>query len=264
MEEYNAYFNSNSMNQFAIKEQQSYLKVLLDDNLKTRLSCKITDSTEIYGENGCIELLKQDFDRRYPIMTRRMDYFQRKQHDGESFTDYLAKLKELGKLADLEKLKMEDLTVYTSMCGTNNKELLDDMLKLEDPTIEKIEQVANIFEGKSNTKKKLYCDVTASVTKTEDGRPSYPRTNRPFQRSNPTNGQRTTNSKCKRCNETDHQHYQCSWKPNVECHGCGRRGHIKPACPKGDQKRRSDRPTKPVRAVEEKSTSSSSISSSTD
>ncbi|CAB4045641.1 hypothetical protein COA94_08935 [Paramuricea clavata] len=224
------------MQRLSLKERQSYVKILIDSDLKTRLSVAINETTEIFGENSCIEFLQEDMNRRYPLVTRRLEYFKRHQEEGETFTDFVAKLKQLGKLANIKDLQEEDILVFSSLCGARDKQLLDDLLKIEEPTMKVIEKTASMFEGKTSTKAKLETP-SKTIMRIDERNP----------RRNPGNGHRPkkneraeTNRRpsrnerierpCKRCNE-DHTTTRCTWEDTCVCYQCGRKGHIRPACP---------------------------------
>ncbi|CAB4045963.1 Hypothetical predicted protein, partial [Paramuricea clavata] len=154
-ESFEAYYASNRMDTFTIKERQSYFKILLDTELRRCINSKINAETDIFGTNGCIAMLEQDFKVRYPIFTRRLDYFQCRMKEGEHFTDFWARLKEMGKLADVNKLSAEEINVFRGICGCADKELLDEFLKLKEKTEETIEETAKIHEGKLSSRAKL-------------------------------------------------------------------------------------------------------------
>ncbi|CAB4046169.1 Hypothetical predicted protein, partial [Paramuricea clavata] len=146
IEAFEAFYVSNHMESLTVREQQSYLKILLDNELKTRISAKLSDTTPVFGAGSCLELLKHDFDSRYPLFTRRLDYFQHKQRNGENFTDFWSRLREMGKLADIDKLSSDEILVFRGICGTTDKELLEDFLKLADVNTKSIEETARIHE----------------------------------------------------------------------------------------------------------------------
>ncbi|CAB4045959.1 Hypothetical predicted protein, partial [Paramuricea clavata] len=155
------------MEKLSLKERQSYLKVLLDTDLNSRLSTTITNETEIFGPESCIAMLQNDFNIRYPLVTRRLEYFNRKQGNDELFTDFLAKSKELANLAEIDNLKKDDVLTFNALRGTTNRELLDEFLKIEEPTLERIEKTAKLYEGKRTTKAKL-SDETNQVMKVRE------------------------------------------------------------------------------------------------
>ncbi|CAB4046332.1 Hypothetical predicted protein, partial [Paramuricea clavata] len=109
---FKAYYSSNDMDEFNREERVSYFKILLDSDLKTRIMAKMTESTDVFGEDGCLQLLENDFLGRYPLFSRRLDFFQYQQRNGQAFTDFVAKAKELSHLADLEKLTVEEIFVF--------------------------------------------------------------------------------------------------------------------------------------------------------
>ncbi|CAB4046230.1 LYR motif-containing 4, partial [Paramuricea clavata] len=211
-------------------------------DLRSRLASQITPATEVLGANGCLEILQDDFNGRYPLVLRRLDYFNRRQIDGELFTDFISKLEELSKLADLDKLTTDDILVFSSLCGTKNKELLDDLLKVEDPNLKKIKKAARVFESKATTKAKLKIADAETISKIEKPRqPRHPGNQRQDWRSTnksqPRGSTKPTpmpavndDRPCGRCNVMGHHAKTCSWPKDTICKGCKKRGHIKPAC----------------------------------
>ncbi|CAB4045721.1 Hypothetical predicted protein, partial [Paramuricea clavata] len=152
---FKSYYSSNDMDSFSVQERQSYFKILLDVDLRTRIMAKMSDDTDVFGNDGCIDLLEKDFLARYPLFSRRLDFFQSQQRPGQAFTDFLAKLKEMSKLADLEKLSVEEIFVFCALRGTTDSDLLDDLLELQDKTLKDIENAASLYESKLVSRSKL-------------------------------------------------------------------------------------------------------------
>ncbi|CAB4046330.1 Hypothetical predicted protein, partial [Paramuricea clavata] len=143
------------MDSFSLPERQSYFRILLDVDLRTRISAKMDGETNVLGPGGCLQLVEEDFLARYPLFTRRLDFFQSQQATGQAFTDFLAKLKELSLLADLDKLSVEETFVFCALRGATDNELLDDLLKLEKKSLKDIENAANLYESKLVSRAKL-------------------------------------------------------------------------------------------------------------
>ncbi|CAB4045298.1 zinc knuckle [Paramuricea clavata] len=247
LDSFKAYYTSNNMETFSKSERLSYFKILLDCDLKTRITSKMDDSTDIFGKDGCLEILERDFLCRYPLFSRRLDFFQKQQKAGQPFTDYMARLKELSKLADLEKLSVEEIFVFCALRGTTDKDLLDDFLELPEKTLKAIEDTASLYESKLYSKAKLSAPVdTASPvlkvypppTKRQGFRGGNPKRDRPNANAKaPTDAKRPSSVRemrdrglCTRCGRNNHNTSGCSYDRSVVCNNCGIKGHIAPAC----------------------------------
>ncbi|CAB4046073.1 Hypothetical predicted protein, partial [Paramuricea clavata] len=155
IDSFKAYYSSNDMDDFSKEERRSYFKILLDSDLKTRIMAKMNDNTDVFGEDGCLQLLENDFLGRYPLFSRRLDFFQCQQRNGQAFTDFMAKLKELSRLADLEKLSVEEIFVFCLLRGTTDSTLLDDLLELPEKTLKDVENAGKMYESKLISRSKL-------------------------------------------------------------------------------------------------------------
>ncbi|CAB4045962.1 Hypothetical predicted protein, partial [Paramuricea clavata] len=118
------------------------------------------------------------------------DASPKQQRSGQPFTDYMAKLKELSKLADLDKLSVEEIFVFCALRGTVDKDLLDDFLELPNKTLKAIEETASLYESKIYSKAKLNAPVDSPVLKIypppskRQGSKGNPRRDRPNASSN--------------------------------------------------------------------------------
>ena len=73
--QFKAFYSTSNMAQCTVEDQQAYLKICVDPNLYLRLSDKVSPTTEIFGEGGCIDLIKEEFLNKYPLFSRRLDFF---------------------------------------------------------------------------------------------------------------------------------------------------------------------------------------------
>ncbi|CAB4045926.1 hypothetical protein COA94_08935, partial, partial [Paramuricea clavata] len=244
IDSFKAYYSSNDMDDFSKEERRSYFKILLDSDLKTRIMAKMNDTTDVFGEDGCIQLLENDFLGRYPLFSRRLDFFQYQQKNGQAFTDFVAKSKELSRLADLEKLSVEEIFVFCLLRGTTDSALLDDLLELPEKTLKNVENTGKMYESKLISRSKLNANLNEPVLKVTS---QYQRRNQVkpkprqdqdrFERRMPTSQKHPTTIRemkergiCTRCGKGNHIANECSYERNVICNHCGIKGHIAPAC----------------------------------
>ncbi|CAB4045156.1 Hypothetical predicted protein, partial [Paramuricea clavata] len=72
LESFRSYYASNDMD--SLPERQSYFRILLDVDLRTRISAKMDGETNVLGPGGCLQLVEDDFLARYPLLARRLDF----------------------------------------------------------------------------------------------------------------------------------------------------------------------------------------------
>ena len=170
-------------------------------------------STTIFGTNGCVQILQEEFFIIYPLFKRRMEFFQMTQNANEEFSNYAAKLQKVGDEAYLEKLSVNDLYVYKYICTATNDDLLNKFLAVEKPTLEKLMNVVVHHETAQSTKKSLGSESVVYKTFTK-----------------PKSTQRYTQAcKCFRCGRSNHKAQECPMKTAI-CHKWEKEGHIATVC----------------------------------
>ena len=86
----------------------------LDTNLTNHLNVNTTAATQVIAyfeeddERNCLEIVEEEFVKRYPITARRHNLIQLKQQRGQLLTTFINNLMILGMEADVWDLKPED------------------------------------------------------------------------------------------------------------------------------------------------------------
>ena len=75
------------------------------------------------GQPACLDLLEAEFRSLYPILNRRVDFYQVRRDQGEYAEDFWRCLSKLGEMADLESMSKEDLTAFRFIDASDNKRL---------------------------------------------------------------------------------------------------------------------------------------------
>ena len=215
------YFKSSSMNTLEHEEQVGYFRNCLDPKLETRLMERLANIRSIFGENSCIAALEEEFKLIYPIFKRRADLLEMKQQESQSFRDFKAELKKIGKECHLESMNKNDIITLLYVTGTNDGELRKMFLKEKEATLEKFDEIADLYESSRNTSNSL-----------SKGKPIYnigPRYNTSHQNSKEQNIRKSEykniNFKCIRCGKSGHKPDHCP-KINTACNKCRKKGHI--------------------------------------
>ena len=204
-----AFHSASNMQLLSIPDQQAYFFQSLDLDLETTVRGDIDDATAIFGDDGCVAVLEKHFLITYPIFTRRLGFFRDTQVQGQSFSDWFARLRQLGDESELPSLGVDDLYVHRMISGCIDTELKKKFLKLQDPTLEEMLHESSVHEA---TKR--------SLKATNDGR-----------HKNGNSGKLATvkgdlKNKCYSCGEDRHASGQTCSAKNKTCRQCGKTGHV--------------------------------------
>ena len=132
-----------------MREQQSYFRMVVYAHLMDKLDTQIQEDTPIFGtdtEVTCMKLLEEEFLLRYPLLSRRVDFFGTKQTKGQLFSNWAAKLKSLGEEADLYQMTTEDLHIMRYLTGVVDEKLRTEFLKEAKPTPKLLDKIVHQYE----------------------------------------------------------------------------------------------------------------------
>jgi hypothetical protein len=225
---FKAFYTTSCLDRCTIAEQQAYLRICIDTNLEARIQDKIQENTPIFGEDGCIQLLEEEFLLKYPLFTRRLEFFRYNQTEGQLFTDYCAKLKAIGEEADLHKLEVDDLYVFRYICGTSDNKLKEKFLKQEDPTLDDLNRIARAYEISSSALQAM--KDTSTVAQVQNERNLKGKRNFKEKRKGKTVAEKFNNKigNCHGCGG-NHTRDVCPIK-HLTCHKCGKIAHLARVC----------------------------------
>ena len=229
---FTSYYNASHIEQLQLREQQAFFKSVIDPKLCAKLTDLIGAATPVFGLNGCIGLLQQEFQLKYPLFNRRLDYFQLKQGNKQKFTDFSSKLINLAAEADLATVDIDDLHVFRYISGCTDSKLQQKFLKEQDPTLPRLNAVARAYEASESAFARMH--GSNSVNKV-DGRNKSKNTKGGAQGSK-GQGSKTKITradimgKCFCCGKEDHKLPDCPRKDSVTCNTCGKKGHLPVVC----------------------------------
>ena len=87
------------------------------------------DTTTISGPGGCIEFLTDIFHEKYPLISRRYDYFSLAHKSGQKFSDFTAKLMKVAREAAFANIPIEQLHVFRYIMACQDAKLKEKILE---------------------------------------------------------------------------------------------------------------------------------------
>jgi len=213
------YFDASAFNQSSIQVLQQYALACLDLYLTCQIERDITTTMPIFGDaNSVIALIHAFFNKRYPIFTRRLEYYRTKQDQGQTASAWAKELLALGDEAELDDMTVDETHAMRVLASVSEGELLDKLLELKNPTLEDILAKIDDYESMVYKKEALDKNKVKSTT---------------------SSSVFTTASKtCGNCGRICHSKATCA-ATNAKCNNCGKTGHFASVCRHGRQK---DRP----------------------
>ena len=162
----------------------------------------------------CMNLLKETFNECWPLIARRYEAFKYKQVAAQEYSNFLGKLQDKAKEADLDEMSPADNLTFLCIVGCYDTELQGELLKIPAAklTIEEITRVSNIYETNVRIQSTLSGNSksTVDVRKTEAAGGARPK--RPF------------SGKCNICTRVGHLAKECRVaKDKLKCETCGGR-----------------------------------------
>ena len=109
--------------------------------------------TEEDDEKNCMDIIEEEFVKRYPITAKILDLIQLKQQRGQLLTTFINNLMMLGLEADVWELKPEDWMANLAIAGVVDEEAKKEFMKIENPNMTKIRKAANAYEKEPNSAK---------------------------------------------------------------------------------------------------------------
>ena len=239
LKKFKAFFTTSRLDLCSIPEQQAYLSACIDATLEACLASKANETTPVYraedGDDSCIELLAEEFRNRYPLFTRRLQFFRDSQVQGQLCSDWVARLHVLAEEADVGNLNRESILVFRIVSGCTDEKLREKLLQLQEPNLQATMEAIRAYEaGRSAMRATQGSSATAAAVKTTTGAV-------PKQQSGGGGGKARESraafltrmkpllGKCFACASPDHSRKECQHK-NAICPKCGERGHIQQAC----------------------------------
>ena len=172
----NVWFEASRFSKLHISCQQEYLRGCVAENLMALIEPDVAADSPVFPDEewteavAIVDLLDTEITARNPIMSRRYGFFQSQMSRTQTFSQYLAHLRDIGNFCDLESLTPNGIVIFiaiTTMCP-EYEDLLDDVLKL-DPSkldLKTLIDMSRTFETSESTKK-AFKKHAASTNRTQ-------------------------------------------------------------------------------------------------
>ena len=242
------------METIPIPDQQTYLRTCLAADVEAEVFREATQDTPIFpttnlvdctvnNRDSLIGLIHDAFERRYPLIKRRIDFFAAKPKSNKTSVEFIMWLMVESKRANLAQgLNVQELICFKVAQSIKNDRLLEKIIS------EKISTTKQLFEAAHSIKDKAA--IVASMTnRTEQSVPNQGGSQKttktfggknfnknknlrgPNKSSGSSKGTSPPNNQvCPICTGK-HVKKQCHYLgKNVECFKCGKVGHFMAAC----------------------------------
>jgi hypothetical protein len=140
-----------------IAVQQAFFKACVHSILYNRIKSYILSGvTPVLGPgNTLMGLMRDEFLLEHSLLARRLAYFRFKQAKGQAMSDAVNELQRLGDQSCLAGLSPDDLCVMRYLTITDNPELLDKLLEIDNPIPRLLKDATRRYENAGRTKRTL-------------------------------------------------------------------------------------------------------------
>ena len=157
--------------------QQEYLRGCVADSLMQLIEPDVGAESPVFPLDdfadmvAIVDLLEAEITSRNPIMSRRYAFFQTQMSRNQTFSQYLAHLRDVGNFCELDSLSHNGIIIFIAITSMSSEyeDLLDDVLKL-DPSkldLKTLIDMARTFEMSESAKKSF--KKQASTARTQAG-----------------------------------------------------------------------------------------------
>ena len=101
--------------------------------------------------------LQKYFEDEYPLQNRRLFYYR--QANGQLMSEFSLKLKCLWEQADIHKIDPEELLVFRLLTGCTDQKVRNELLKVKEPTVAKLNAKINQWERERKQEKRIQASL---------------------------------------------------------------------------------------------------------
>ena len=133
---FESYYTAFNMHLSRLNVQQAHLLNCLDRELSLQLDSSIQATTPVMG-NGvtCLSILMGIFEKKYPVLLRRKNFFSMAQHAGQDERSFAEAVKIAANESDIAGMTLQDAMCLVILTGCKDARLKEKMSELETPTM---------------------------------------------------------------------------------------------------------------------------------
>lgn len=205
MKNFKSYYTSSNMDLLSLLEQHTIFFGRMENNLAVTIRSKVVDGSTI---NDCYKALEARFLEIRPLYLRRRDWFVATKSPVESFSEWVVRLQALGNEAEIEKMSVDDWTMFQSILGSQGEDgLHSELMKVIEPKLSSIIVAAvgheSVLKAKASSEKICKVEVAQVIAVTNN---------------------------CHRCGRPEHTKPENCFARDRMCHDCGKTGHLARMC----------------------------------
>ena len=220
---FNTWYTDQRMDARPLTSQRAWLYTVLESTLHSKLANHVVVDTPIYGVNSCKEFLDSKFQHVYPLIQRRIYFFEMKQEDNQKFTDFTEAIDIHADAAALDEMTTDTHKAFRAICGCKNKKLRERLLAIDPLTFDAVKQAGENFEAQEYMEKSIQPAARAAkmTGTTKKGKRSKSHSAKMITRAD-------LKGRCYRCGSKDHSNDEC--KKKVHCNKCNKNNHDTSVC----------------------------------
>jgi transposase InsO family protein len=228
---YDAFFHASALDNYTVEQQHAFLFSCTNSQLAARIREHdlYRVNLETFGDVDSLMSIVDDlFSNRYPVFTRRLEYFRLQQPQGMKFTDWALRLKTRGDGADLDGgLNREQIEIFRWFTGVTDHKLRERFFLLENPTLAALKAEALRYEALTTAESALKRERTQAKQTISKENNDRSKTRKNFRAYYPA----SVKGKCFKCASTSHISTKCPKDPKkLYCKFCKRTGHVDSVC----------------------------------
>ena len=253
---FRAFYSTSNLDKANASDQRAYFFAHIDSHLESRIRASVVDTTPVFGDRDSLEaFLQHEFQLKYPLFTRRLDFFRYTHSRGQLFSDFTSKLKQRADEARLIDLTSDEIIMFRYLCTCKDDKLVERLLKLEKPTLQIMDKDIRSYEAAKYTVRAMDerggTSKVAKVFGFSARKRKFPRKrfqrfqrkgrfqsrnkksfrkkfSRPgYRASKPSQRRKIT---CWHCSSSKHESKNCQVKENLHCKLCNKPNHVASVC----------------------------------
>jgi DNA-binding protein H-NS len=216
---YKEYFDSGEMAGKPVPKQRANLNSCLEPDMQCILDSLVDDEKRPIwkGKDSCIEVIKEQFMKLYPLYSRRQQFYTMECPRGQSMSEFRLKIARAAKEADIASMKEDDHIVVKLITACTDSKLKQKMLEVEKPTRKLLEGIIDTHESAAAGESSLRAAVDKANRATQPSRGRGGSSSR-------GGSSRGGSSRCATCGRAVNHGNKPCWALTKKCNTC--RSHL--------------------------------------